>query len=150
MKHSKLRRCFIPALPETHLAFVIGTLAPPERRALAQIVETADLLEVDGSTWLLVPADARLLDILATFGTEAEDRENDLCDEPGEDEEIDDEPETDGVPPPGAVKSREAFQAARTNRVGLAYGTFRRVKGTPYFVANSDTEAYRLAHKRRM
>ena len=69
---------FIPALPDYELDHLIGKLAPPERKALAQICETADLLTVDERPWLLVPADPKLLDTLAVFGAEAEDRENDL------------------------------------------------------------------------
>lgn len=41
---------------------------------------------------MLVPADARLLDTLAVFGVEAEDREMDLEDEP----QADDEPSIGG------------------------------------------------------
>ena len=80
---------------------LIGKLAPPERKALAQICETADLLTVEQGAWLLVPADARLLDTLAVFGAEAEDREMDLEDEPQADDEppiggpMDDEREFD-------------------------------------------------------
>ena len=81
------RRRFIPALPDRELDHLIGKLAPPERKALVQICETADLLTVDEQPWLLVPADPRLLDTLATFGAEAEDRENDLEDEPQRDDE---------------------------------------------------------------
>ncbi len=76
------RRRFIPALPDYELDHLIGKLAPPERMALAQICETADLLMGDDRPWLLVPADPRLLDTLANFGAEVEDRENDLEDEP--------------------------------------------------------------------
>ena len=75
----------IPALSDHELAFAVGALAPPERKALAAIAESADLLTVEDQSWLLVPAPAWLLDTLAAFGAEAEDRE------PG----LDDEPETD-------------------------------------------------------
>ena len=81
------RRRFVPALPDCALNHLIGKLAPPERKALAQICETADVLTVDDRPWLLVPADPRLLDTLAVFGAEAEDRENDLEDEPQRDDE---------------------------------------------------------------
>ena len=87
------RRRFIPALPDCALNHVVGDLAPPERKALVQICETADLLTVDEQPWLLVPADARLLDTLAVFGAEAEDREMDLEDEP----QSDDEPSLGGL-----------------------------------------------------
>ncbi len=49
---------------------------------MAAIAESADLLTVKNQSWLLMPAPAWLLDTLALFGTEAEDRENDLEDEP--------------------------------------------------------------------
>lgn len=85
----RLRSPVIPAMPELALAFAIGKLAPPERRALAWIVETADVLEVEDDTFLLVPVDPLLLDILAAFGAEAEDREPCLEDERDEGEEND-------------------------------------------------------------
>ncbi len=53
-----------------NLAGLIGGLAPNERKALDQIVETADLLTVGGRQWLLVPAPPSLLDRLATLGAE--------------------------------------------------------------------------------
>ncbi len=86
------RRRFIPALPDYELDHLIGRLAPPERRALAQICETADVLTVEQRAWLLVPADTQLLDTLAVFGAEAEDREMDLEDEA----QADDEPSIGG------------------------------------------------------
>ncbi|MGE3230255.1 MAG: hypothetical protein AB7J30_12555 [Hyphomicrobium sp.] len=65
----------IPAVASEKLAFLIGRMAPKEKRALAQIAATADLLIVEDRTWLLVPADRRLIDSLATFGAELEDLE---------------------------------------------------------------------------
>ncbi len=91
-KRSRRRR-FFPALPDWELNHVVGDLAPRERKALAHICETADLLTVDEEPWLLVPADPRLLDTLAVFGAEAEDREMDLEDEP----QADDEPSLGGL-----------------------------------------------------
>ena len=73
---------FIPALANHELAFAVGALAPPEREAMAEIADTADLFTVTGRSWLLVPASPWLIDTLAAFGAEAEDRENDLEDEP--------------------------------------------------------------------
>ena len=72
----------IPALSDHELAFAVGALAPPEREAMAEIADTADLFTVAGRSWLLVPASPWLLDTLAAFGAKAEDRENDLDDEP--------------------------------------------------------------------
>ena len=57
----------IPALPDWELSHVIGDPTPRERKALAQICETADVLTVDETPWLLVPADPRLLDTLADW-----------------------------------------------------------------------------------
>lgn len=87
------RRRYIPALPDFDLSHVIGKLAPSERKAMARICDTADLLMVEDKLWLLVPADTRLIDTLAAFGAEAEDRENDLEDEP----QADDEPSLGGL-----------------------------------------------------
>lgn len=88
---------FIPALPRDDLAFTIGELAHRERQALSEIVETADLITVDDQTFLLARVGRGTLDVLAAFGAEAEDRENDLEDEDMPDREPDDEPE-DGDP----------------------------------------------------
>ena len=49
------------------------------------------MLLVDGKPWLLLRADARLLDTLAAFGAEAEDREPGMDDE----EETDDDTTND-------------------------------------------------------
>ncbi len=77
----KARTRFVPSLPEQELRWIIGKLAPAERKALAQIAETADLLPTEAGDFLLVPADPKLLDTLAAVGAEAEDRELDLHDE---------------------------------------------------------------------
>lgn len=66
---------FVPAVRDEKLSRLIGRLAPPERRALAQIAETADLLIIEGRPWLLIQATDRLVDALAAFGAELEDRE---------------------------------------------------------------------------
>ncbi len=77
----KDRTRFVPSLPYEDLVWIIGKLAPAERKALAQIAETADLLPTEAGDFLLVPADAKLLDTLAAVGAEAEDRELDLHDD---------------------------------------------------------------------
>ena len=76
---------FIPALAYHELAFALGALAPPERKAMAEIAYTADLLIVEDKSWLLVPASPWLIDTLAAFG--AEDREPYLEGEPDHDME---------------------------------------------------------------
>ena len=105
------RKPFIPALDDVGLAHMLGDLAPDERKAMAEIADTADVLDVEGQAWLLVPASPWLLDTLAAFGAEAEDREPCLEDEPGVDREpdVDDEPDNPAIrraiaehrPPPG-------------------------------------------------
>lgn len=85
----------IPALADRELAYALGALAPPERRAMATIAESADLLTVEDKSWLLVPASPWLLDVLSMFGAEAEDREPGLDDEAETDSGIEDEWEAD-------------------------------------------------------
>lgn len=72
---------FIPAVPDAEIARIIRDLAPSERRALHKIAEEADLLEIEGQTWLLAPIDAGTIDVLAQVGAETDDMENDLNDE---------------------------------------------------------------------
>ncbi len=84
----RIRRAIIPPLAHHELSWLAGELGPPERLALRHICETADLLDVgDSGVWLLVPTTAALLDALAAFEVEAEDRENDIEDEPQSDDE---------------------------------------------------------------
>ncbi len=64
--------------------------ADPET-ALQQIVETADVFEAGGGTWLLAPAPPELVDTLAVVGAAEEDHE---ADAPVED---DDAPEDDDL-----------------------------------------------------
>ena len=89
----KAQRGFIPPLPDHELAFLAGKLGPDERKALRQIVATADLIEAgDGGPWLLVPTTPTLIGALAAFEADAEDRENDLEDEP---QDVDDDTNND-------------------------------------------------------
>ncbi len=85
----KNRAPFIPAVPPDNLYWVLGRLIPAERRALAAIVECADILTVDGELHLILPARPELLDALAAFGAGGEDREFILEDEKDEGEEDD-------------------------------------------------------------
>jgi hypothetical protein len=130
-----VRRTTLPGTTEdVGLERFLGDLAPNERKALDWIVENADLIRVReaAAPYLLVEASPWLLDTLAAFGAESEDRENDLKDEPSEDVELDtadDEPSlthcggvqpqcgivVDGEPdgtlaPEGSHKSAEAFR----------------------------------------
>ena len=79
----------IPAVSDVQLHWLTRKLGPAERRALRMIVETADLVIVDDRPHLIVPALDDLIDTLAAFEAEGEDRENDLEDEPQPDDEPD-------------------------------------------------------------
>ncbi len=46
------RKPFIPALDRVGLAHMLGDLAPDERKAMAEIADAADLLDVEGCSWL--------------------------------------------------------------------------------------------------
>ena len=78
----------IPAIADCHLHWITRDLGPAERKALRMICETADLVIVDDQLHLIVPALDGLMDTLAAFEAEAEDRENDLEDEP---QDVDDD-----------------------------------------------------------
>lgn len=134
------RSHYLPALGEWELIYALTAAAPAEMRALAQIVATADVLDVEGKPWLLVPADPVLIEQLACFQAGNEDLENDLCDEPPEtDQDNDDavdvadvstldslwgsrvlmedlEPQ-DGSAPRGARKSAEALTDAKRTKI---------------------------------
>ncbi len=76
------RRGFVPAIDTVALNWALADVTPIERQALEYIVENADLIAVEGGAgFLLIEAPPKLLDILATLGAEAHDRENDLEDE---------------------------------------------------------------------
>ena len=79
---------FIPSVGATELAWLFDPLIPAERRAMAELVETAEVLIVDGEMWLLAPVISQhMLDTLAAFASEGEDCENDLEDEIEEDDD---------------------------------------------------------------
>ena len=63
-----LRTKFLPAVADWQLLGMSLRLTPPEQRAMAQICQTADLLQTEAGAFLLVPCDAKLLDTLAAFG----------------------------------------------------------------------------------
>lgn len=73
---------YVPAMSDVELSWIIGGLMPEERRALAKIIDAADLLTVEGQAYLVAPVDNETLDTLAAFEAEAAERENDLEDEP--------------------------------------------------------------------
>lgn len=63
-----------------------GTLDPPERRALREIVAVGDIAHVCGQAYLVVPVSPATIDALAAFEAEAEDREDDPTEAQGDDE----------------------------------------------------------------
>ena len=136
----------IPALPDGELAWLAGRL-PDERRAMRYICQVADIFDVAGSAFLMVPVDrdAKLIDILATFEAEAEDRENDLDDEPDEGEEddrVNDNPadkaalEFDAEPDVTPARTRFAQQRRRPQRTYTQMEGYRLVHQTNYDSTN--------------
>ena len=99
---------FMPAIVAHDLAFMLGALAPSERQAMATIAESADVFTFENQSWLLVPAPAWLIDTLALFGAECEDREPGLDDEAETDMGVDDMGELD-------LSDYEADGAGRPN-----------------------------------
>ncbi len=122
----KPRPEFIPALPEAALSWLAGTLGPPERRAMREIVERGDLAEVDGQSYLVAPVSAPTIDALAAFEAEGEDREFDLCDEQEEDDDRSNDDAFDAVNgvaimddfEPDCPEARQRFIAERRAKGG--------------------------------
>src|SRR5204862_2327247 len=84
------RTRFVPVIPQdAGLVFLLGDLAPEERRTLAEIVDRSDLLMVNERPWLLIQASPDLLDRLAAFQAGVEDLEPDLHDEIEQDDDRD-------------------------------------------------------------
>lgn len=68
------------------LPSLTGTLDPPERRALREIVERGDLTHMGGQAFLVAPVSPATLDALAAFEAKAEDQESDPVEGQGDDE----------------------------------------------------------------
>ena len=66
---------FLPAVPDAILSLLAGELGPLERLAMREIAERADLIFVDGTTYLIAPVSPRCIDALSAFEAGAEDRE---------------------------------------------------------------------------
>ena len=95
--------------PSDHLPTLMDfseVLCPPERRALREIVATAEVVRDDGHTYLVARVSGDTLDSLATFETSRADMEEDGSDEPSitsygvggvdvEQDNSDDEPDHD-------------------------------------------------------
>ena len=115
---------FIPALPEHALIWLAGELGPVERRAMREIVERGDLAKVNGQQFIVAPVSPETIDALAAFEAEGEDRENDLCDEPSEDRELDNSDDAFDVVngiimedhEPDCPEARERFIVERARR----------------------------------
>jgi hypothetical protein len=82
-------------------------ICPPERRALREIVETAEVVRENGHIYLVARVSAATLDSLATFETSRADLEEGGDDEPSigtdhpidaEEDTSDDEPDHDNEP----------------------------------------------------
>ena len=107
-------------------SWLTGRLGPAERRAMREIAERADLLEVDGRTFLLVPIGAETLDALAAFEAEGDDdlhpdHDVDGCHtEYGELDLCDDEPEHEGGEPTWLYEGADAFGPLHDRAIPLA------------------------------
>ena len=112
VKRVDKRHMLIPKTgsPEDHIPTLMDfseTLCPPERRALREIVETAEVVREDGHTYLVARVSSATLDSLATFETSRADLEEGGDDEPSlggnngisgidaEEDTSDDEPDHD-------------------------------------------------------
>jgi hypothetical protein len=99
--------------PEDHIPTLMDfseVLCPPERRALREIVETAEVVRENGHVYLVARVSSATLDSLATFETSRADLEDGGDDEPSiggaycnalidaEDDTSDDEPDHDDEP----------------------------------------------------
>jgi hypothetical protein len=65
----------IPVIGQSCLSYLAGKLGPIDRRALREICERGDLIEVDGLFYILAPVTPETMDALAAFEAETEDRE---------------------------------------------------------------------------
>ncbi len=120
------RHMLIPktGCPEDHIHMIADfskVLCPAERRALREIVETAEVVRENGHTYLVARVSSVTLDSLATFETSRADLEDGGDDEPSllgnnllaidaEEDTSDDEPDHDDEPDyrqPQPVYSRE-------------------------------------------
>ena len=106
------RHMLIPktGCPEDHLPTLMDfseVLCPPERRALREIVETAEVVRENGHVYLVARVSSATLDSLATFETSRADLEDGGDHEPSigtdhpidaEEDTSDDEPDHDDEP----------------------------------------------------
>ncbi len=111
--------------PSDHLPTLLDfseSICPPERRALREIVETAEVVREGDHLYLLARVSAATLDSLATFETSREDME--------EDDELVNEDGTDGSAlewqaEPGGFVARSDYLAGRQVRHRATYDRTR-------------------------
>ncbi len=100
-------------------------ICPPERRALREIIETAEVVREGDHLYLLARVSAATLDSLATFETSREDMEEggdtEQVDEDGTNESAADWQETG----PGGLEARRAYIAGRQERHRATYDRTR-------------------------
>ena len=107
--------------PSDHLPTLLDfseAICPPERRALREIVETAEVVRENGHIYLVARVSAATLDSLAIFETGREDME--------EDDELVNEDGTDGSAlewqaEPGGFVARSAYLGERQERHRATY-----------------------------
>ncbi len=80
-KRTDRRNMLIPKTgdPTEHIPTIMDystIICPPERRALREIVETAEVVRENGHTYLVARVSSATLDSLATFETSREDLED--------------------------------------------------------------------------
>src|SRR5258706_8640344 len=81
--------CRLLSRPPAGHELAFARLAPPERKAMREIVESADLMLVDGRPFLLAPVTDATIETLAAFKAareEIEDGDEDCCD--GQDDRV--------------------------------------------------------------
>ncbi len=109
-KRVNKRHMLIPKTgrPDDHIPTLMDfseVICPPERRALREIVETAEVVRENGHVILVARVSAATLDSLATFESSREDLED------GGDHELE-EPESDlGYPQPFGLEDCELDEA---------------------------------------
>ena len=144
IRKPRRRTPIIPPLPEDELAWLAGELGPGERQAMRHIAANADILTVDDQLWLLVPVGQHpeLLDVLAAFEADGEDRENDLEDEPDEGRE--DDTACDGEDDLLPARARFAQQRRRPRRTYTQKEGYRLIHQTNHDAAKDRRERQRV------
>ena len=113
--------------PSDHLPTLMDfseAICPPERRALREIVETAEVVREGDHLYLLARVSAATLDSLATFETSREDLEDggdtEMVDEDGTNESA-----LEWQAEPGGFVARSAYIAGRQEQHRTTYDRTR-------------------------